>query len=59
MRVNALKVITCLSEAPEGREWLIEHVPKVNRDENLICAFESLNECANVGIQLVCILHSF
>jgi len=27
--VNALKAITCLSEAPEGREWLGQHVPQV------------------------------
>ena len=29
IRVNALKAITCLSEAPEGREWLSQHVTKV------------------------------
>jgi len=29
IRVNALKAITCLSEAPEGREWLSKHVTKI------------------------------
>lgn len=29
VRANALKAITCLSEAPEGREWLSQHISKV------------------------------
>lgn len=29
MRVNALKIITCLSEAPEGRKELLKHVDNV------------------------------
>ncbi|XP_067945309.1 radial spoke head 14 homolog [Watersipora subatra] len=30
IKVNALKAITCLSEAPEGREWLGQHVEKIS-----------------------------
>ena len=34
MRVNALKAITCLSEAPEGRKELLNHIENVKKLEN-------------------------
>ncbi len=30
VRLNSLKALTCLSEAPEGRKMLLDHVDKVN-----------------------------
>ncbi|VDQ00579.1 unnamed protein product [Trichobilharzia regenti] len=32
VRVNALKVITCLSETPEGRRILLDHLNKMEID---------------------------